>query len=366
MQPETRPTLLLKLPEEKVEAERRRQRLLLAPPAVQDDVHELMSKMHRVEEENVDLSQRNAQLVQQVDVLSTHTSSLRHKLKTTQDSLVESDAALASLLKYIDDRNLADKKKEEQQRALMMKKTPDFLGVGGAAATTQKFGGMVPLQAGVIVPPDASSASSFNDGLPIELFVPNNVPPMNRAEYRMCLGAGRHRGTMYCGLRLGGPMIPGSDGQCGPSNGPCCQACASAPVTTGIKLRINRRGNMMFRGQRPYQGAYRYYCGQALSPTTSCGGSGNAEESSGAPCPDCLAGPLSRPCTILNLDGMPFMRGSGSVGHLMMYCGAKKPIAGTDGQCGPTSGRCCHACDIIYVNKVPYSERFDGSDYANI
>lgn len=36
--------------------------------------------------------------------------------------------------------------------------------------------------------------------------------------------------TMYCGRSLGSGEIPGSDGQCGPTNGPQCADCQAGPV----------------------------------------------------------------------------------------------------------------------------------------
>jgi len=31
--------------------------------------------------------------------------------------------------------------------------------------------------------------------------------------------------SYYCGRKLGTDKIPGSDGQCGPNNGPSCASC---------------------------------------------------------------------------------------------------------------------------------------------
>jgi hypothetical protein len=53
--------------------------------------------------------------------------------------------------------------------------------------------------------------------------------PVNRAGARMALGTGSWSGTLYCGRRLGTAVIPGSDGQCGPGNGPQCPDCRAGP-----------------------------------------------------------------------------------------------------------------------------------------
>ena len=47
--------------------------------------------------------------------------------------------------------------------------------------------------------------------------------PLNRAGFAMKLGRAGDR--FYCGRRLGMAAIPGSDGQCGPTNGPQCADC---------------------------------------------------------------------------------------------------------------------------------------------
>ena len=41
----------------------------------------------------------------------------------------------------------------------------------------------------------------------------------------MALGSGSTASNYYCGRRLGTSVIPGSDGQCGPNNGPQCPDC---------------------------------------------------------------------------------------------------------------------------------------------
>lgn len=49
-----------------------------------------------------------------------------------------------------------------------------------------------------------------------------NSVPIN-TEY--CVMKAGRDGTLYCGRFLGKTAIPGSDGRCGPTNGPQCQSC---------------------------------------------------------------------------------------------------------------------------------------------
>jgi Ca2+-binding EF-hand superfamily protein len=51
------------------------------------------------------------------------------------------------------------------------------------------------------------------------------APSMNRAGVPVNWGDSRHKTTLYCGRHLGRDKIPGSDGQCGPGNGPPCEDC---------------------------------------------------------------------------------------------------------------------------------------------
>jgi hypothetical protein len=52
----------------------------------------------------------------------------------------------------------------------------------------------------------------------------------NRAGIVMLPGRLKFADTLYCGRRLGRQAIPGSDGQCGPTNGPQCDDCKAGPV----------------------------------------------------------------------------------------------------------------------------------------
>ncbi len=68
---------------------------------------------------------------------------------------------------------------------------------------------------------------------------------------------------LYCGRKLGVDKIPGSDGQCGPNNGPQCMACK----LTG--LAYNSEGIKMNKGQ-----ANTFYCGRILGTAKIPGSDG--------------------------------------------------------------------------------------------
>ena len=60
---------------------------------------------------------------------------------------------------------------------------------------------------------------------------------MNRAGVRMALGTGLGKNNLYCGRRLGVAAIPGSDGRCGPNNGPQCKDCKFTASTNPKVLK---------------------------------------------------------------------------------------------------------------------------------
>lgn len=59
---------------------------------------------------------------------------------------------------------------------------------------------------------------------------------LNRAGVEMRFGSGSGEGTLYCSRRLGITLIPGSDGQCGPNNGPQCADCRAGAVPGPTRL----------------------------------------------------------------------------------------------------------------------------------
>ena len=61
----------------------------------------------------------------------------------------------------------------------------------------------------------------------------------NNEGARMIFGSGRTSTVLYCGRRLGRDLIPRSDGQCGPINGPQCRSCTQGP-TAPMFYQLNR------------------------------------------------------------------------------------------------------------------------------
>ena len=67
--------------------------------------------------------------------------------------------------------------------------------------------------------------------------------PINAAGFPISRGSGS--GLYYCGRTLGTAAIPGSDGTCGPSDGPQCADCAAVPPPMG------EPGSPPFRARGP-------------------------------------------------------------------------------------------------------------------
>lgn len=61
--------------------------------------------------------------------------------------------------------------------------------------------------------------------------------PKNRAGLSISLGTGSNSTTYYCGRKLGTDVIPGSDGQCGPSNGPQCPDCQGITNRSALMVK---------------------------------------------------------------------------------------------------------------------------------
>ncbi len=52
-------------------------------------------------------------------------------------------------------------------------------------------------------------------------------------------GTGSGADKYYCARRLGVALIPGSDGQCGPNNGPQCAECRAYQAAQVSRLSAN-------------------------------------------------------------------------------------------------------------------------------
>jgi hypothetical protein len=64
----------------------------------------------------------------------------------------------------------------------------------------------------------------------------------------MKYGTGNGASILFCGRRIGRDLIPGSDGRCGPNNGPQCSDCLATsppykfPSTSYQSLTANLKG----------------------------------------------------------------------------------------------------------------------------
>jgi len=104
-------------------------------------------------------------------------------------------------------------------------------------------------------------------------------------------------GTYYCGRYLGVDSIPGSDGQCGPEDGPQCEDCLAAVVAattvggnTGAAPLLNFAGVPMQLGdfsEPEYDGRSTYYCGRVLGSEEIPGSDGRCGPCNGPQCNDC-------------------------------------------------------------------------------
>ena len=59
--------------------------------------------------------------------------------------------------------------------------------------------------------------------------------------------------TKYCGRQLGVDAIPGSDGRCGPTNGPQCADCKSGRPSQNVQPSQNNipKKTMAFKEVKP-------------------------------------------------------------------------------------------------------------------
>jgi hypothetical protein len=89
----------------------------------------------------------------------------------------------------------------------------------------------------------------------------------------------RHPGNkMFCGRRLGREAIPGSDGQCGPTNGPQCASCQ--------RWNTNDEGALV-TGPGSGNGEARFYCGRRLGREAIPGSDGQCGPTNGPLCGSC-------------------------------------------------------------------------------
>jgi len=101
-----------------------------------------------------------------------------------------------------------------------------------------------------------------------------------------------HQQYYYCGRNMGVATIPGSDGRCGPSNGPQCPSCArfqqSSRSGAGIRAASPRNGALPRGGSGSREPAARG--GSAGRPSTGGPGSAPGQRAGAPPSPSRAAG----------------------------------------------------------------------------
>jgi len=98
--------------------------------------------------------------------------------------------------------------------------------------------------------------------------------PVNRANIPIYLGRTEIR-VVYCSRRLGVEAIPGSDGQCGPDDGPQCADCRNTPLVNRVNIPIHFGANGTL------------YCSRRLGVEAIPGSDGQCGPDDGPQCLDC-------------------------------------------------------------------------------
>lgn len=123
---------------------------------------------------------------------------------------------------------------------------------------------------------------------------------VNRAGVPMHYGTGAKSNVLYCDRKLGRAAIPGSNGVCGPNNGPQCADCKAGPVEIDAdeveeeeyeEVARNRAGVAMHFGDSNHSSTY--YCARRLGRAAIPGSNGVCGPNNGPQCADCKAGPVS-------------------------------------------------------------------------
>jgi len=95
-----------------------------------------------------------------------------------------------------------------------------------------------------------------------------------------------HENKYYCGRNLGVRAIPGSDGRCGPSNGPQCASCKRFAARGQGQENLNDEGAPVRPG-RDVGCQNKYYCGRNLGERAIPGSDGRCGPSNGPQCASC-------------------------------------------------------------------------------
>ena len=74
-----------------------------------------------------------------------------------------------------------------------------------------------------------------NFDIRMELAFDDPEAPRNREGQVVVRGLNEFCNRWYCGIKKGKKQIPGSDGRCGPTNGPQCEACKAFQIHNPIE-----------------------------------------------------------------------------------------------------------------------------------
>jgi len=160
---------------------------------------------------------------------------------------------------------------ERWRRALVLVRLANLTGRFDAHAKGDPTAGMdKPAINGVSAIIDARAGPLNDEGAPVAL---------GNDE----LAGTRHDGrrTVYCGRRLGGDAIPGSDGVCGPTSGPACPSCDRF-----LASLVNDDGDAVSWGSNAAFSEI-LYCGRYKGASAIPGSDGDCGPDDGPPCHAC-------------------------------------------------------------------------------
>ena len=161
---------------------------------------------------------------------------------------------------------------ERWRRALVLVRLANLTGRFDAHAKGDPTAGMdnKPAINGVSAIIDARAGPLNDEGAPVAL---------GNDE----LAGTRHDGrrTVYCGRRLGGDAIPGSDGVCGPTSGPACPSCDRF-----LASLVNDDGDAVSWGSNAAFSEI-LYCGRYKGASAIPGSDGDCGPDDGPPCDAC-------------------------------------------------------------------------------
>mmetsp|Transcript_64037 Transcript_64037/g.113903 ORF Transcript_64037/g.113903 Transcript_64037/m.113903 type:complete len:725 (-) Transcript_64037:44-2218(-) len=148
-----------------------------------------------------------------------------------------------------------------------------------------------------------------------------------------------YRGKFYCGRLLGVKAIPGSDGRCGPVDGPQCQSCKR--FQTGRQIVIDEepkpRIGVTLTGSSTASKVKQEPLLKAAAESTTTPADSSVQRSGASSEPD-----------IVNDEGCKLNRGTREGYTQTFYCGRKLGTAAIpgspSGKCGPDEGPQCPAC----------------------